>query len=143
MRARVIEQGLMLLIQSGLGSPPMVSGGFLDQLPENWMSTNEYGYMYRIISLPDAKDNHGLTFSVGFEKIRFEVNCYGATAAAKLTLARAVNTVLQGFQGFLPDPDETRVYCCMRSDIMDFPYDSSARNFRRMLEFEISYNNTF
>lgn len=137
----VIEQGLVMLIQSGLGSPPLCQGGFLDTLPENFISASQqFGYMCRIIS--DSAD-HGLTHSVGQEKIRYEVNCYSYTGAGVLQLAKLIDQVLQGFAGVLPDPDSTTVYCSMRSDRMDFPYDPNARNYRRMLEYEISFNNTF
>lgn len=130
-----------MLIQSRIGSPPICPGGFLGTLPENFISSdNRLAYTYKVIS--DRPDT-GLTHSVGFDLARFEINCFSFDRPGVILLSKAINLVLQGFHGILPDADATQIYCCKRSDLKDFDTDPNARNFRRMLEYEISFNNTF
>jgi len=70
---------------------------------------------------------------------RWEVNCYGSTSADAIRLASAIDTVLDGFFGTLPDPDSTFVTISNRVGSMSF-FDDSQRTWRRMLEYEIWYH---
>jgi len=131
----VLEQGLTLLIQSGLGSPPLASGGFMAQAPKG--STT--AYTWRIIF---DRNEHALNSFKGFAKAMVQIDCFAPDAPAVLTLARAITAKLNGFSGTLPDADSTFVDRCFRSDMMDFTEDPDARDYRRMLEFTIFYTST-
>ena len=135
----MLEGGLVALIQSGLGSPPIAVGGFLDELPKNYIGDNDYAYTYRFIF--DKPENH-LNGYTGFAHAMVQIDAFAPTGAGVLTLAKAINAKLHGFRGTLPDADSTVLLTCFRSDKMDFPYDPDARNYRRMLEYTIIYANT-
>jgi len=125
-----------MIIQAGLGSPPMATGGFLAELPKD---ATLPAYTYRIIS---NRPHTTLQTYTGFAEARIQIDCFGATPASVMTLANAINTVLHGHRGTLPDPDSTFLHSCFRSDMMDFPFDPDARNYRRMVEYELFYVNT-
>ena len=138
----MIEQGIELLIQSGMGSPPLAPAGFLDELPKDYLQTiNGPAYTYKFFG---GKRDTGLTHFVGLTMRRCQVDCYAQAAANVLLLAKAISLTLQGFHGTLPDADSTLVYSILPSDEpMDFPYDAEAKSYRRMLEYDIFYKNTF
>jgi hypothetical protein len=130
-----------MLIQSGLGSPPMALGGYLAELPKGYIAeTNGPAYTYQFITDRPKPTLRGAT---GMAEACIQIDCFGPDGPSVISLARAINQKLHGFVGTLPDVDSTFVSCCFRSDAMDFPFDQYARNFRRMLEFELLYANTF
>lgn len=137
----MLERGLYLQIQSGIGSPPLTAGGFLVELPKGYIArTNGPAYTYRILfDHPQTT----LNSRTGFSRAMVQIDCYAPDEPGVLALAKAVNLAIHGFTGNLPDSDATHVDSCLRSDTMDFPFDPDARNFRRMLEFTIFYANTF
>lgn len=130
----MIEQGLVKLLQ---GTPAVTAiapvGGFLAQLPINQKLPS---WTYRTISNPT---DYELTGPVNLGMGRFQLDCYadGDTGAAKvILLAKAIDAVLSGYHGTLTDPDATQVQGAFRSNLIDF-FDDNARNYRRMLEYEI------
>jgi len=137
----MLEQGLVMFIQSNLGSPPMAIGGFLNELPKDYIAaTMGPAYTYRIIS-----DIAELTLNscTGRSRARYEFKCYAFDAAGALALAKAINSALHGKRGItLADIDSTWIDTCFRVDQMDMPYDAYARNYCRQLEYEIQYANT-
>lgn len=136
-----LEKGLVMQIQSGLGSPPLAAGGFLVELPKDYIaSTSGPAYTYRILF---DHSQTTLNSHTGFSRAMVEINCFAPDGPGVLALAKAINLALHGFRGNFADPDTTFIDSCLRSDIMDFPFDSNARNFRRMLEYMIFYTNTF
>jgi hypothetical protein len=127
----MIDLGIVMLVNAGLGSPPFV-GGFDSELPKDAALPN---YTYTIVfDHPDT----GLEFFKGLSKLSFQIDCYGNSANDALTLSRSIDLILNGFQGVLPDPDATRVSSVMGTDRRNF-FDDSRRTFRRMLEYEIWY----
>ena len=132
----MLEQGIIMLIQAGLGSPPIANGGFLAELPKD---ATLPAYTYRVIS---NRPQTTLQSHTGFAHARIQIDCFGPTGASVILLANAINTVLQGHRGTLPDPDSTFLDSCFRSDMMDFAFDPDARNYRRMVEYELFYVNT-
>lgn len=129
----VIEEGLVMLIQAGIGSPPMAPGGFAGQFSQNQPVP---AYYYRVIS---DKPDTGLLFVKGLIMRRFQFDCFGAQAVDAQVLANAVDAVLHGFHGVLPDPDSTPVSSIIRTDRMGPEFSDSARNFWIMLEYQIWY----
>jgi hypothetical protein len=129
----MIEQGLVMLIQ---GTPAVVAispaGGFLGTLPPNKPLPS---WTFATVSNPT---DYTLQGAVGLGMGRYQIDCYGATGADAIRLAKAIDDVLSGFLGVLTDPDATPVQGCFRSNMLDF-FDEEARDFRRMLEYEIWY----
>lgn len=133
----MIEQGLVMLLD-GTGAVATLTaegGGFLSELPKDQFLPS---WSYLLVSHnPEAT----LTNVRGFAKFRIQIDCYGNTGPEVIALANAIDRVLQGFRGRLPDPDSTYVDSCFQSDLQDFPLDEAGRTFRRMLEYEICYAN--
>jgi hypothetical protein len=66
-----------------------------------------------------------------------QIDCYGSTAAQAITLAKAIDAVLNGYRGTLPDADATVVQGCFRLNLIDpDPWDAS-QECRRILEYEL------
>jgi hypothetical protein len=129
----MIEQGLALLLQ---GTPAVAAiatsgGGFLSTLPKDFVLANAPSWTYTIVSDPTEYE---LTGPVSLGSTRIQIDCYGASGADAIRLAKAIDSVLIGYRGTLADPDNTRVQGCFRTNRIDFP-DYDARNYRRMLEY--------
>jgi hypothetical protein len=130
----LIELGLVLLIQSGLGSPPLAPGGFAGILPKDFAGV---AYTWKVVS---GKPSTGLQFTRGLRMRRFQIDCFGPTAAQAMELAGAIDATLNGFRGSLPDPDSTYVDSSIREGEPEGPeYSDSARNYWVMLEYEVWY----
>ena len=132
----MIEQGLVQFIQGGLGSPPIFPGGFLIQLPKDFISpANPMAWTYRsIVSTPsyflDGQD--GLTF------LEIQIDCHGYAAANAITLARAVDGVMRGlYSGTLPDG--TIVQAIIRKPAFVDGFSDVNRSYVRSIEYEIQY----
>lgn len=122
-----------MLIQAGSGSPPiaLAVGGFAGHLEENQPLP---AYTYKVVS---PNQYTGLQFFKGLTMWRFQFDCFGATAVVAQTLANAIDRILNGFTGTLPDPDSTWVNVCLQTDRNGPNFSDSARNFWVMLEYEI------
>jgi hypothetical protein len=132
----MIEQGLVELVQGTAAvSAIALDGGFQSSAPKG---TALPTWTYTIVS--DVAD-YTLDGSQGLTMRRVQIDCYGASSAARILLAQAIDTVLSGYAGVLTDPDSTRVYGCFRSSMIDF-FDPDSRTFRRMIEYEIWFNDT-
>ncbi len=132
----MIEEGIVDLVQSNAGVQAIAAtGGFLAEVEKG---TTLPSWSYRIVS-----DDPELTLTTvgGLVRRRIEISSYGNSGADAISLAKAINTVLHGYSGTLADADHTKVDSCHRSDVMDF-FDSAARTWRRMLEFEIWFYET-
>lgn len=128
-----LDQGIVLLLaQHG------IYNGFWIQLPPNfpypsWTWTAIHEEAEAALQSPN-----------GFFRRRFEIACYGntnGTGADVINLANAINNVLNGFVGYLPDPHNIFVGVCWNIDETD-SFDSSARSKERRLEYEILWANT-
>lgn len=128
----MINRGLVMRIQAGIVSSfPTCKGGMEGQLSQNQAPPS---YTFRVISDPA---NTTLRSFKGFGNRRYEFRCWGVDAASADALANAVDALLNGFSGVLPDPDATRVDSMFRTDRMEADFSSSARNFWVMLEYSI------
>lgn len=130
----MIDLGLVMKIGAALG--PSVPGGFPGTLPENMRGP---AYAYTVIS---DRANVTLQSVTGLGMRRYQFDCFGPLAVDAKRLADAIDAVLNGFSGTLPDPDSTVVDSAIRSDRMGPKDSDSARNFWVMLEFEIWYYDT-
>jgi hypothetical protein len=119
------EQGFVALVNSAAGS-----GGYYGQLPKDAQLPN---WTYLDVSNPS---DYTLQGAVELSGMRMQVDCYGQTAAQAITLAKAIDRVLSGYLGTLSDG--TVVQGCFRTNRLSF-FDDNARNYRRMLEYEIWY----
>jgi hypothetical protein len=128
----MIDEGLVALVQANAGVLAIApSGGFLSELqPKDHALPS---WTQKTISNPQ---HNTLTSFTGLTMRRWQVDCYANAGADAIGLARAIDTVLNGFRGVLADPDATYVDHCFRSDLIDF-FDPAGRTYRRMLEYEI------
>lgn len=131
-----------MLVNQGLAnaSPPVAyGGGFLDQMqPPN---ANYPFWVYRVIS---ETPNTGLLFATGFRMRRIQIDVLGEPSPAgngsdAISLAQAIDQILNGYAGNLPDPNSTFVSSCIQDDLSD-QYDTSVRTPRRLLGYEINYS---
>lgn len=134
----MIEQGIVMLVQNtpAVANIATQGGGYLAELPKDQMSLGPPSWTYIVVSNPSLNT---LTTFTGFASMRLQIDCYGNAGADVILLAAAINKVLNGFRGTLPDSDSTYVDSCFQNDMQDFPLDEYARTFRRMLEFEIFF----
>ncbi len=140
-----IEKGLELLIQAGLGSPPIASGGFFVQLPKDFITAaNPMAWTYRfLISNP----TYTLDTQDGFTAAEIRIDCHGFTAAHAIQLANAIAVALRppagnsgAWSGTLPDSDATVVQGIFQSGNAPDGYSDLNRSFVRTLEFLVNYN---
>lgn len=130
----MIENGIVQLVQASAAVQTLcAAGGYYAQLPEK-QPLPCWSYLF----VSDVAD-YTLDGRVDLTMRRLQVDCYGETGSDAITLADAVDKVLDGYKGTLPDPESTTVQGCFRSNLIDF-FDSSSRTFRRMLEYNLWFN---
>ena len=130
----MIDAGIVQLVMANAAVIAAAStGGFYLELPKDYILPS---WTYRVVS-----DNgpYCLRGEHGFVTRRLQIDCYGNIGAEAIRLARAIDKVLGGYRGTLPDPDATIVFGCFRSDLIDF-FDDPGRTPRRMLEYEIQFH---
>jgi len=136
----MIEKGLVDLVQGTAAvSAIAATGGFLLTLPKAALLPN---WTYFIVS---DVPNYTLIGPVELTFRRIQIDCYGNTGQEVIRLANAINTVLSGFSGTLTvnssPVDTTYVHAIFRSNTIDF-FDDAGRTYRRMIEFEIWFDQT-
>jgi hypothetical protein len=135
----MIEQGFVLLVQGGLGTPPMAPGGWAVQLPKDQISEAQpRAWTYRsIVSEP----SYHLSGQDGFTGWEIQLDCHGYTMADAIALARAIDGVLRGgYSGVLADPDHTRVHGIFRRGPYVDGYSDLNRSYVRTMEYLVNYN---
>jgi hypothetical protein len=131
----VIEQGLQMLVQAdAVVAALCAAGGYPGEVPKGAPLPS---WSYRFFG---GSPNKALGTVGGLTMRRCEIECYGDGvdgAAQAMGLMRAIDAVLDGYYGVLPDDDETRVDSCLRSDEPMDSTDPERRAFRRKREYEI------
>lgn len=137
----MVEEGLVMLIQAGLGSPPLAPGGFFAELPKDLISaTNPMAWTYRSIT---STPNYNLETETGWTDWTVQLDSHGLTSANAIQLARAIAGVLRGFvKGTLPDPDNTLVFNLYRQAPLIDGFSDVNRSYVRSLEYVIQYFQT-
>ncbi len=127
-----------MLIQSGLGNPPLAPGGFAMELPKDQISqTAPMAWAYQCL---ESTPSYFLTGQDGFTSLLMRINCHGLTAANAQQLAYAVDKVLRGeWSGTLSDPDATVVQGIFRENAFVDGYSDANRAYVRTLEYLINY----
>lgn len=129
----MIEQGVVMLVQSDAEVQAICkSGGYWLSLPKDPVYPSWCYYVVSSISERTLEPQKLLCFE------RWQVDVYGVTGSDCMSLAYAIDEVLNSYQGNLPDPDSTLVQGIFRSDVTDF-FDPTVRNYRRMLEYELHF----
>jgi hypothetical protein len=130
----MIEQGLVGLVQAdGPVAAMSPAGGFFAEVPKDFKPLPTW--TYQGVSL---NPNTTLLGTKGLRTVRWQIDCYGDDAAQVITLANAIDNVLDGYQGNLADQEQTYVSACILTDSMDF-FDDYRRSYRRMLEYEVLF----
>lgn len=127
----MIEQGIVALVTASVDVTAIAPvGGFLAQLPENQpLPSWSFSFVTELA-------NYTLQGRDALTMRRLQIDCYGNTPTEAITLATAINRVLDGYRGALADPDATKVQGVFRSNLIDF-FDDGARSFRRLLEYTV------
>ena len=133
-----IEQGIVLLIQSGLGSPPIAPGGWNTKLPQNLLSDLvPMAWTYRTIN---SGSSYTLTVQDGWTALEIQIDCHGMTAALAQTLADSIQDVLRGAPALtLDDDDSTVVQGIFSKDTQLDGYSDENRSYVRTLEYTINF----
>ena len=108
-------------------------GGFFEALPKDYTLP---AWTHQVIS--DVPE-YVLSGPESLAQRRLQIDCYGATGADAILLAKAIDALLSGYRGTLQDPDATVVQGCFRNNMMDF-FDVDSRTYRRMLEYLVWFN---
>lgn len=139
----MVEQGLALYLQGQLAAlaPPVVAVGpfFAAQISKDGLSaTTPMAFGYRSIL-----ENPNYTLKGrGVCEWEVQIDCYGNSAANAITLADAIQGILdKGFRGTFSDPDTILVESIARIDgpKIDGFIDSN-RTYVRSLEYAITYH---
>ena len=131
----MLETGIVMLLQANAAVAALSPyGGFSAELQPKDAPLPNWTYL-------NAGDviNDGMQFSTGMAQRRIQIDCYANTANDAIELGKAIDAVLNGYSGHLPDPDATLVHPCFRSDIQGPFFDEERRTYRRLLEYEINY----
>lgn len=131
----MIEDGICMLVQADptvLAQCPL--GGFYLSLPKG---TPLPSWSYQVISEPTDYTHAGRT---DLTERRLQIDIHGMGGAEVLNLARAIDNVLSGYHGVLPDPQATNVQGIFRDNQIDL-FDDASRTYRRVLEFFINFDN--
>lgn len=134
----MIEQGLVQLIQAGLGNPPIAPGGWGVQLAKDQISALApmAWTWHSIVSMPD----YVLEGQTGYTEWETQIDCHGYTMANAMQLARAIDKVLRGsWSGVLPDSDHTYVYGIFRKPAFIDGFSDVNRSFVRSIEYCVQY----
>jgi hypothetical protein len=132
----MIEQGIVMLVQASPAVAAIAPGsGFFAEAPKDHQLP-----LWTYISASETEP-YTLAGEHGFISRRLQINCDGAIPADCIRLARAIDDVLSGYSGVLPDPDATRVHGCFRTNLIDF-FDEPGRTSRRILEYETWFTQT-
>lgn len=132
----MIDQGIVMLVSQSTAVNSLVAkgakGGVSDELDKDSPLPS---WTYKIVSEVPEYALQGEEFPFR----RLEIRAYGSSAADAVLLGKAIDVVLQGYRGVLPDPDATNISSCLRSD-RSSGFDDIRRAWWRMLEYEIWYN---
>lgn len=131
----MIEDGIVQLVQT---DPTVAAqctfGGFWLSLPKG---TPLPSWSYQVISEPTEYTLRGRT---DLMPRHLQIDVFAMEGAQALSLARAIDNVLSGWKGTLPDAQATVVQGIFRDNELDF-FDDASRTYRRMIEFFINYEN--
>ena len=135
----MVEQGLVALIQGGLGTPPIAPGGWPVMLPEDQISKSApMAWVYRSLAAPPTYVLEGQDALTDWD---IAIDCHGFTMAHAVQLARAIDGVLRGgYAGVLSDPDHTRVQGIFRQPPLADGFSDLTRSYVRTLEYKIQYD---
>lgn len=126
----MFEQGLSMLVQANPAVAAIAkTGGWPTDLPKG---TQLPSWSYFIAS---DGEQYTLRGRAGLSSMLVQIDCYGADAASAILLAEAIDNLLSGFRGVLPDAHCTQIDSCFRQNKIDF-FDPESRTWRRMIEYK-------
>ncbi len=127
----MIEQGITLMVMADATVKSLcAAGGFMGTLPKDQALPS---WTYKVISDTSSISLKGRNKLTGQ---RWQVDVYGSDPASCISLASAVDAVLDTANGTLADVDATVLQLCVRCGKEDF-FDDVNRTYRRMLEYEL------
>ena len=144
----MVEEGLVLLIQSGLGAQSLggVPGGYATRIPKDLLSVQcPLAWCWK--SVPPWEGDITLGGQGQWTEWHVQIDCHaflkdlgGPGPAGAIQLARAIdNTLRGGWRGTLADPDHTEVQAIVREPEFHDGEDDLIRSFVRGLEYLVVY----
>lgn len=132
----MLETGIVQMLNADPGvSSITTTGGFgFDELAKN-MCLPSWAFRFAggrsFVTLQSAQ---------GLRWRRLEIHCMAGDADTTMQLAIAINVVLEGFSGLLPDDQPgTMVDSIFTSNTpVDF-FDAGTRTYRRVLEYQVTF----
>jgi hypothetical protein len=129
----MLEQGLVQLVNADATVAGITTnGGFgFDELAKDTVLPS---WAFRFSG---GKSYPTLLGARGFRWRRLEIHCMANDADTVILLSTAINAVLEGFSGNLPDG--TMIDCIYNENSpIDF-FDASTRTYRRVHEYEVYF----
>lgn len=127
----MFEQGLVQLVNANSAVQAIcAAGGYATELPKsptypNWTHTT----ISRVVNYTFDGPNR-------LQMRRVQIDCFGTNAADCINLATALENVLSGYVGTLPDG--TYVQGCFLDTSNDF-FDDTSRSYRRATDYLFWY----
>lgn len=132
-----------MLIQSGLGSPPVALGGFFSELPKDLVGLDTkkgqvaMAWTYQRIT---SEPTYCLDGQDGFTSLIYRIKCHGVDAPSAIRLADLIDRVLRGaYSGVLPDADQTVVQGIFRQPDIPDGFSETNQSFVSTLEYLVNY----
>jgi hypothetical protein len=131
----MIDNGIVQLVQTDpTVAAQCVFGGFWLSLPKG---TPFPSWSYQVVS---EVTDYTLAGRTDLMPRRLQIDVYAMDGAQAQSLARAIDNVLSGWRGTLPDAEATVVQGIFRDNELDF-FDEASRTYRRLIEFFVHYQN--
>lgn len=131
----MIESGIAKLVQGDTAVAAIAAtGGYVAAVPKGTPRPT-----WRQTYVGD-QTTYTLDRLEGPTRRRLQIDCFGGTQSEAVQLAAAIDAVLSGYRGTLPDSDQTVVQICKRTNLIDFEPDESSRTYRRLLEYAITFS---
>lgn len=132
----MLESGLVQLLNNDPGVSAITpTGGFgFDELAKNMCLPS---WAFRFVG---GRSYVTLRSAQGLRWRRLEIHCMAGDADTTIGLAIAINAVLEGFSGLLPDnAPSTMVDSIFNTNTpVDF-FDAGTRTYRRVLEYQVTF----
>jgi hypothetical protein len=133
-----VEQGIVLYIQAGLGSPPIAPGGWAGELPQNILGTSTpMAWAYKTIT---AEPTYCLNVQDGWTALEIQIDCHGITAPLAQQLMYAIKGILRGEpKPVFADSDATVTQGIFDKGTNLLGYSDITRSWVRTLEYLVLY----
>ena len=128
----MLRQGLAMLLQANpaVASIAPVAGFGFGELPKGLALPT---WIFTMVS---DKENYTLAGRAGLSSCTIQIDALANSPEEAIRLGDAIDSILSGYRGTLPDPDATGIDSCFRTN-RDDHFDDAPRGYRCMLEYQV------